>query len=40
MLARRIDPLPVSWQGVAEVLRDGDCPAVLTPSKPRESGVP
>lgn len=30
---------PLFWQGVAEVLRDGDCPAVLIPSKPRESGV-
>ncbi|KAL0612590.1 Choline transporter-like protein 2 [Plecturocebus cupreus] len=27
-------------KGVAEVLRDGDCPAVLIPSKPCESGDP
>lgn len=25
---------------MAEVLRDGDCPAVLIPSKPCESGIP
>lgn len=36
MPASGVHFFPLCLQGLAEVLRDGECPAVITPSKPRE----